>query len=468
VNLAFVTNYEKTIYFHGIATRLEAAGHAVSWISPSGHWARWLRGQGVGAERILDLAARGGEWQRGEVGADTRARLAALEEAAGLRLNDVILMDRLLRDRPTDVAFAYLAVASRELERFLAERAIGVVFGEQTFAAELLTHMVCRARGIDLLAPHVVRIPTGRVGFFRGHAQSELVAFRDVTPADRSAAAEFLASFRDRRPQPDYFHRYAVVPMPKPSWPAKLVKHLRLAATDPYDETHFSPGWLVRKRTSEVLNAAYHRVFDSYWRPPPVPARPFVLLPLHRQPEASIDVLGARVSNQIELVKALARTLPATHELYVKEHPNGRGDRGPREAAALRAIPGVRLVDPAVSTFALIESAALTLSLTGTAAYEAALLGRPAASIVPMFFGPILRANGFNPYARSLDELLSPAPAASDEAAVELLAHVIAHSFPGTIDNPLFAPGVLDEANLAAAAKGFDELLRGARWSRPR
>jgi hypothetical protein len=464
MRIAFIPNYDKTIFYHRVACRLEAAGHEVSWISPSHHWAKWLAD--AGATSILDLAQHGREWQRGVVTEADRERLAALEERAALRFNDVVLMDRILRERPADRVLAYLAVASREIERFLVERDIAIVFGEQTFAVELLVSMICRAQGRQLLAPHSVRIPGGRLGFFRGHLQAELARLGDVTAAHRTEAAAFIDDFRRTRPRPEYFHRYDKPPMPQASWPAKLLKHTRLAITDRFDETHFSPAWLVKKRAGEVLNALSHRIERPFWVPPQPAPRPYVLFPLHRQPESSIDVIGSRTSNQIELIRALARTLPATHDLYVKEHPNGLGDRTRRELNELRSIPGVKLVDPAVSSFALADTADLVITLSGTTAYEAAVLRRPAVAIADMFFGPILVANRFNPYEGNVAELLDNPQLASEDQLVAFIAKVIASSFPGIEDGPLSRPQVLDDANIESVTVGFQRVLAsGPRWA---
>jgi hypothetical protein len=453
VKIAFITNHEKTIFYHGVATRLEARGHQVVWIAPSTVWAAWLRDHGVADTAVLDLAKFGDEWTGREATTADRARLAAIEARAHLRINDVILMDRLLRIRPYETMLAYLAVCARELEPFVAD--VDIVFGEQTFGIEILTGMLCR----EYLVPYTVRVPAGRMGLFRGHDQRELARIADVTDEDRASARVFLETFRRDRPRPDYFARSDKPPLPRASWPAKLWKHVRLSVVDRHDETHFPPGWLVRQRSSEVLNALAHRAADPYWVPPQPPPRPYVLFPLHRQPEASIDVLGARFSNQLELVKTLARTLPATHDLYVKEHPNGRGDRTPEMLRELRAIPSVRLVDPKVSTFALAETADLTITISGTASYEAALLRRPAATIANMFYGAICVANELNPYVDSLADLLAHHTLVDDDRVVEFLANVFAQSFPGVIDNPLFTPRCLEPANLDGVAAGIARLV---------
>ncbi|HUS31596.1 MAG TPA: hypothetical protein VMZ53_23985 [Kofleriaceae bacterium] len=459
MRVAFITNYERTHVFHALSKHLEAAGHEVAYISPSTHWARWLEQQGVAPAHILDVATAGDEWDRDEVTPDEVAHLAELERRSKIYINDVILMDRILRHVPPNRVRAYFAVATKRIARFLEDQDIQIVFGEQTFAFEILTTMVCASLGRLLLNPHVVRVPVNRLGFYRFHQTSELVRFREVTPAHHAQAAELLAEFRRTKPIPDFIKRNQRPPMPRANWPAKLLKHVRIELEDPHDETHFSPGWLIRQRSSEVLYGLAHRVMKPFWTPPEKPERPFVLYPLQRQPESSIDVLGSRFSNQVELVRALARTVPSTHDLYVKEHPIGVGDRPPRVFRELRSIPGVKLVDPAVSSFALADAADLIVSVSGTAALESALRGRPAATIGKMFFGPILIASGFNPYADSVADLLAIREVASDDKLVAFLANVLAQSYVGTLGNPLHFPTALDADNIASVAIGFRDLL---------
>jgi len=48
---------------------------------------------------------------------------------------------------------------------------------------------------------------------------------------------------------------------------------------------------------------------------------PFCLYASHTQPESSIDVAGSYFADQIALINFISRSLPVSHELYVKIHP---------------------------------------------------------------------------------------------------------------------------------------------------
>ncbi|HUO87267.1 MAG TPA: hypothetical protein VM617_07735 [Thermoanaerobaculia bacterium] len=441
----------------------------MDWLSPNRRWARWLAGRGVPAERILEVTRWADEW-RGGGGPDEamRRRLLAVEAASGRSVRNVLLMDPLLRRRPEGDALRYLAVCARRIDEYLADRRIEAVFGEQTWAFELLVGQLCRARGIPHLLPHTVRVPDGRFAFFDPYRELAPVRVREVHEADRRAARETLATFREHRPRPAYMAVDRAVLRLDPRRLHLLWRHVADLAGDPWDETSRRPLALIADHTRQALRARAHRRLAPYERSLPVD-RPFVLFPLHMQPEATIDVKGQPYTDQAELVRAMVRTLPLDHELWVKEHPSALARRPRSLYRELLAIPGVRLLAPELPTFDLIERAALVVTVTGTAAYEAALLGRPAATIAPIFFEEVVRFPRFDPFAQSLREMLAAAAERrpGQQEPEDFLTRLFADSFPGLVGDALWQPQSLQEDNLERVADGFLRLLAGLCDRRP-
>jgi len=202
-------------------------------------------------------------------------------------------------------------------------------------------------------------------------------------------------------------------------------------------------------------------------RPPfrPQTDRPFVLMCLHLQPEASIDLLGAFHSDQAHAVTRIARLLPATHELWVKEHPDALGSRPPAWHRELAKVPNVVMIEPNADTFDLCRRASLVLTITGTVAYESALLGTPAAAFVPIFFGPLLSVDARyapDPLCWDMRSLLDRKEPAGEtaEKAISFLAWIKAQSFEGAIYDPIQRQQVgRDPDNAEAEARGFSEAL---------
>jgi len=125
------------------------------------------------------------------------------------------------------------------------------------------------------------------------------------------------------------------------------------------------------------------RFYDEHTTEPDL-TRPFVYVPLHLQPEASTLPLGGAYSDQLLIVQMLAALLPKDVLLYVKENP-GQQKYAPdgmgRDMAFykdLLAIPRVRLVPRTYSSYRLIAHAVAAATVTGSAAFESIVRGKPA------------------------------------------------------------------------------------------
>jgi capsule polysaccharide export protein KpsC/LpsZ len=81
--------------------------------------------------------------------------------------------------------------------------------------------------------------------------------------------------------------------------------------------------------------------------------------------------------NQIEVIRALAISLPIDMVLIVKEHPWMVGKRSFDAYQKMLNIPRVRLVNPALDARAIINGASLVAVVTGSIALEAAIIGKP-------------------------------------------------------------------------------------------
>lgn len=478
MRVAFIPSAYRTVFHHALGERLGADGHEVYWLSPNRRWAQWLVRRGVSEARILDITRWASDWRDGENPTPEQLRrLREVDAAGALRIRDIILMDPLL-GRPGRHALKYLAVCALRIRDFLSEREIGIVLAEQTWAFELLAGQVCRELGIPYHAPHTVRFPDSRFGFFDGHLEATLIGVREVSGADRRAAAEHLLRFRESYSQPDYMRVNRSVLRADGGRIRLLTRHVLDLASDRFDETSRRPLGLIADHTRRLVRGKINLRRGRFADPPLPPERPFVFFPLHMQPEASIDIKGTPYSNQIEVVRAMTRTLPVTHDLYVKEHGIALTARSGRFYRELSRIPGVTLIDPRAGIHGLISATDLVVTVTGTAAYEAALLGRPSASIAPIFFDPVVRFPRFDPFRDSVADLLADAGSdleagqgsgVAEERLIEFLAWLISRSFPGTVGDSLWLPDSMSVENIERVADGFGALFeaydRGATTS---
>src|SRR3989338_2152553 len=146
--------------------------------------------------------------------------------------------------------------------------------------------------------------------------------------------------------------------------------------------------------------------------------KPYVYFPLQYQPELTTSPLGGVFVDQLLAIKILAAALPNGWQVYVKEHPAQLGVHGGNETAGrwlgyyktIAAIPHVRLVPINTNTFALGDHAKATATMTGTAAWEAIMRGKPAIVFGYPWFqhAPgILRAESVEDCRRAFDKIAS-------------------------------------------------------------
>lgn len=464
MNIAFITNHYKTIFFYEVAKVLEEAGHRVFWMSPSRRWSVWLLKKGVPKSDILDTTDYSEEWvniYKMKRMTSILQELKKLEESADLRINNIILMDRCLRLKSYAYAVSYLYVCNKHIKEFIMNREIKCVFGEVTWAFELLTTQICKELKVRFFMPHITRIPDGRFAFFEGYLHRDFFVMKDAEEKDYADAKIFYDKFVTQKPKPRYFYLNNKLPRVEFDWPLDLMKHFLLSITDPFDETRPSIKRLVGEKVRKVVNK--RRLLGSKLIEKPLFDRPYILVTLHKQPEASVDVLGSFFSNQLEFVKLLSRAIPITHEIYVKEHSNAIGDRSMNFYKALAKIPDVKIISPYVNTYELIEKADLVYSISGTASYEAALLGKKALTAVPMFFSELLVEQSLPPhdaFCKIQDILDSDIDIETQKKkSYNFLAKLIANSFEGIVDSPTSDPVCIQKDNINKVAAGFIKLL---------
>lgn len=112
----------------------------------------------------------------------------------------------------------------------------------------------------------------------------------------------------------------------------------------------------------------------------PIDGEKYVYMPLHLIPESSTFTLAPIYINELSIIEAVSKSLPTGWWLYVKEHQAMLGERGEFFYKAVNKLPNVKMVqlnyyqDP--KPWIIKSQGVVTIS--GTSAYEAAMLGKHA------------------------------------------------------------------------------------------
>lgn len=110
----------------------------------------------------------------------------------------------------------------------------------------------------------------------------------------------------------------------------------------------------------------------------PIKNEKYVYIPLHLMPESTTFVKAPMYINELLIIEQVSKSLPAGWMLYVKEHPAMIGERKLSFYKKVNQLSNVKMVsinyykDPKP----WIINAQGVITITGTSAYEAAMLGK--------------------------------------------------------------------------------------------
>ena len=105
---------------------------------------------------------------------------------------------------------------------------------------------------------------------------------------------------------------------------------------------------------------------------------PFVFFTLATEPETALQQLSPEYLSQLSCIQGICRCLPADYTLVVKEHHTALGRRPTdfyRQIAEFKNATFMNMSEPG---FNVVKEAAAVVTITGTAGFEAAVMGKPA------------------------------------------------------------------------------------------
>lgn len=461
--ILFLSIFDHTVLFHALAERLAAGGHRVYWVTTDAKWTLWLRTHGVARDDIQELVYDTDGRCTSGAGNALLQEIVACERGCELTMNQVLAMDRFVRGLSEEQANEWVYRYYRDIKKFLVQKEIDVVFGEPTNANELITSMICRELDIPFLTPRDMRFPLGRLIFTRGHLPHRLVGGCGCGAPDE--VSRLLGEFAARRTTPYYFDRLkrgGVIGWRR-ARKALRNRTARLISAQPHGLAYHRLPDRLRTTFRRLLNGFYLRRIVRYDSLGDVANR-IAFFPLHVQPEASIDVCGSYVSDQLKLIRDMRRALPFDMTLVIKEHPNFLGLKSRSFFRQIRKIPNVRLISHEVSNFDVYRRASLVLTVSGTPAYEAAMLGIPAVTMAPMFFGEfsmIRHCVNVAELKPIVTELLT-CRGRNYFHDCKVMTRLLEQSYPGYWTDPVFDSSVLKESNLAELTKAFQDVIARA------
>jgi hypothetical protein len=464
VNLLFLSNWERTETWIAAGTELERRGHKVFFVVTRDVYLKSALEAGFPRDRILWLTRQAA---RSADVAGSLERLAALEARTGERVSDIILMDRFLRSEKQAWALRYAAFVFDRLDQFIAVNGIELAVGQPDNVPDLIAGMILKDRGGAYAAPFEFRMPTRRFMLWDSRLEDRPHITGAATPAEVTPVElDEARAVRDRVTR-GLKMRQVAARIGAPSVGAGFIRRLMrgllyraliVSRHDVYMYTARSAIFDLKYHMTPINHRRLARVWRRLFEQP-VEGERFVFYALNYSPEHTLDVEAPHFVSTFETVRNIARSLPLGVKLYVKEHPTGLGLRGPGELERLKRLPGVRMIDPWVDSHALIKSAELTVSLSGTVSLEASMYGRQTAILSDIFIANFSTCRRIAaPWEVGPALSLPPLPHDPD-ADLRYLAWLISNSHPGTVIEPLVDRSSLDTVNVSRIADGLEKVI---------
>lgn len=256
--------------------------------------------------------------------------------------------------------------------------------------AEGLTCLLVQAAASDLGIP--VRIPVhlrnlDRSAFATDSFES-IILSADPEPAHLNQAKRFVQDFRAGSINLRAW-------CPEANFHPNFFLRAKASIGAAIDESYLVDRHEIVRKLGRQSAPAFARVTEAMRRKrnlrklrkviSPLPQR-FIYFPLQYTPEATIHGPAPYFVDQLRVIDLLRYSLPSGYCLVVKEHPTAVGRRHWSFWRQLQSRSGVCIVDSGTNSLEVIKESALTVSVTGTACFEAFLLGKPSLTLAKTFF----------------------------------------------------------------------------------
>lgn len=388
------------------------------------------------------------------------AWLQQRERELGVSIQRMLAAERhLLEGRTFDQIMRLAEVALREIAAALDRTRPDFIFSEDVSCFHSYAHWVlARERGIPFWCISSGRLPN-RLSVYSQQLQRyeqvealyrEIVS-RGLTSDERREAESYVASFRARPQRPTGMGTRAKRPSFERDDARRFKNEVALYMADRANPVATSPLRAISQRFRRIARVQVADVVGIFDKPKA--GEPYVLYPIHYQPEASTLVQAPMYLDQVQLLEDIAKSLPIGYRLYVKEHVSNRGRRPLEFYQAIRKIAAVRLLGPDEDTWSLIQNAGAIAVITGTMGWEGLLFGKPVITFGDVFYNALPHVHLAHEVPKdSWYELLQRATSQHRDDHEALLAFVAAlhrRTWPGFMKNPNTFPEVLGDENVA-------------------
>ena len=279
-----------------------------------------------------------------------------------------------------------------------------LITNETALHQQHLFYEICRKRGIKVLMLNQSKFAYKCIISQELHKLDSMPALSKI-PSKKRTFDEVLTSTDNTKQLQLYSKNFGNSKSSK----LKAVSEYIFKSDNSNTETHFSyygrskfkvlVDYLIKSRKATTRKS----FIDKYLEYEIYDNEQFVLFTLHQEPERTLLIASPFYTNQLEVIRHIAKSLPPGYKLYVKEHFSQllREWREISYYKEIIEIPNVRLYHPSANIEPLIQKSSLVISIGGTTSFEAAFYQKPSIIMADLGFAILPSVQKLN----SLEEL---------------------------------------------------------------
>lgn len=380
------------------------------------------------------------------------------EKFLNIKLNAIICMDRTLRKKNSLYIKAYLSFLLIKIDSFFKKIKPKIIFIEPTWTHEILICKFAQKYNAHIVSPVKDKLLPNRFMAFKD--ENHLKFYKNRNSEDTGILAEKAINTVINNKPVQYFKKFNnrnKIDIQKIPKLYRLIKLSFLNNRNPNIQGSVFRDIFVK--LNSIIRSQFQIIFVNFKKLSNI-SNKYILITLHVQPEASIDVVGTKFDNQIEFIKNIVKTIPNDYTILVKEHSHAIGNRSTCFYKNLNNLPNVMLLHPNESSRDAIKNAKLVISNTGTSSLEASILNIPAITATKMFYYKLMLKECFNPLEENTGELLKKTKKINKEEIIEQMKSIYEGSFNGNCGDFQTDGTVLHESNIENLRLSFQTIVR--------
>lgn len=325
---------------------------------------------------------------------------------------EFIQTDRKLKRLNNDEILIYAAKLIKIYEKYLSESQFKFCFMEITWFHEIILYFLCKKFKIEVYSPVRCKLSFNKFYIFTDYNRKNNIQIKSKEDYSYDELKKEIVLKLPLKENIKLTQEKEFIKLSKRnSLNFDKIRVLidllsRKYQGGFYKYIHMSLSWYIKYKIKCVLRKHF---FNSFYRFDKCDYKniKYIYIPLHVQPEAGIDLVGRKYSNQIEFIKRCATSLPVNYHIIVKDHPHDFGRKNSKYYKEIQSINNCLLVHPRERVEEIITNSDLVITIVGTTSLEACLMGIPSLTAVEMYYSKLLVSRNFNPYEEKLDEIIN-------------------------------------------------------------